>query len=227
MNIAIIPARGGSKRIPRKNIKEFAGKPMIVWSIQVAIECRCFEHVIVSTDDEEIAGIAKTHGAEVPFIRSAELSDDYTATIPVIAHAIHWCNANGLVARRACCIYATAPFLRAVDLKRGLQVLNSSGANYAFSITDYAYPIQRAFRITEEQRVQMFHPEDFNSRSQDLENAWHDAGQFYWGKAEAWLAHEPLFGSNAAPIILPNHRVQDIDTVEDWERAELMYNLLT
>lgn len=226
MKLAVIPARGGSKRIPRKNIKPFGGLPMIAWSIRAAIESQCFDRIIVSTDDGEIAEVAKAQGAEVPFIRPPELSDDLTGTIPVIAHAIQWQNAQGAVASQVCCIYATAPFVQASDLQRGLQLLQSTGADYAFSVTSYAFPIQRAIRITPEQRVQMLQPELFNTRSQDLEEAWHDAGQFYWGQAKAWLEHKPVFGQEAVPVVLPRHRVQDIDTLEDWERAEWMYKVL-
>ena len=220
MRIAIIPARGGSKRIPRKNIKQFGGLPMIAWSIRAAIASQCFERIIVSTDDDEIAQVAIAHGAEVPFMRPPELSDDHTGTIPVIAHAVEWQNAHGPSASDVCCIYATAPFVSATDIQHGHQVLQNSGADYAFSVTSYAFPIQRAIRITSNQRVQMFEPEHFNTRSQDLVEAWHDAGQFYWGRAQAWLAHQPLFTEAAAPVAIPRYRVQDIDTREDWERAE-------
>jgi pseudaminic acid cytidylyltransferase len=222
MKIAIIPARGGSKRIPRKNIKQFGGLPMIAWSIRAAIASQCFERIIVSTDDDEIAQVAIAHGAEVPFVRPPELSDDHTGTIPVIAHAIEWQNAQGPSASDVCCIYATAPFVSATDIKHGHQVLHDSGADYAFSVTSYAFPIQRAIRITPNQRVQMFEPEHFNTRSQDLVEAWHDAGQFYWGHATAWLSHQPVFTEASSPVPIPRYRVQDIDTLEDWERAELM-----
>jgi len=223
MKLAIIPARGGSKRIPRKNIKLFCGKPMIVWSIKAALSSGCFDKVIISTDDDEIADIATEHGAEVPFIRPKELADDHTGTIPVIAHAVEWQNNQGNKCSEVCCIYATAPFIQATDLQRGLQILQSSGADYAFSITSYPFPIQRAIRITPKQRVEMFQPEYFNTRSQDLEEAWHDAGQFYWGKAQAWLRRAPIFDLISAPVQLPRHRVQDIDTLEDWKRAEWMF----
>lgn len=226
MKIAVIPARGGSKRIPRKNIKLFCGQPMIAWSIDAAMQSGCFDRVIVSTDDAEIAEVAKAHGADVPFVRPPELSDDHTGTVPVIAHAIEWQNAHGALASQACCIYATAPFVRASDLQRGLEVLQTTGADYAFSVTSYAFPIQRAIRITSERRVEMFQAEHFHTRSQDLEEAWHDAGQFYWGRHQAWLAHKPLFGPDSAPVPLPRHRVQDIDTPEDWERAEWMFKAL-
>ena len=199
---------------------------MIAWSIRAALQSQCFDRVIVSTDDAEIAEVADAHGAEVPFIRPAELSDDHTGTIPVIAHAIDWQNQHGTSATVVCCIYATAPFLQAIDLQRGLETLRSTGADYAFSVTSYAFPIQRAIRITPEQRVEMFNPEQFNTRSQDLEEAWHDAGQFYWGNAQAWLSGKPLFSRNAAPVPLPRHRVQDIDTPEDWKQADLIFNSL-
>lgn len=226
MRLAIIPARGGSKRIPRKNIKPFGGKPMIAWSIAAAQQSGFFDRIIVSTDDAEIAQVAKAHGAEAPFVRPPELSDDHTGTIPVIAHAIAWQNAQGQTVNQACCIYATAPFVQAADLQRGLQTLQSSGADYAFSVTSYAFPIQRAIRITAQQRVEMFQPEHFGTRSQDLEEAWHDAGQFYWGEASAWLAGKPVFSHDAAPVLLPRHRVQDIDTPEDWQRAEWLFKAM-
>jgi pseudaminic acid cytidylyltransferase len=223
MKLAIIPARGGSKRIPRKNIKHFGGKPMIAWSIAAAQQSGCFDRIIVSTDDDEIAKVAKAYGAEVPFFRPLVLSDDYTATIPVIAHAIGWQNENGEEVSEACCIYATAPFLQTQDLLRGRKMMQNSGADYAFSVTSYAFPIHRAIRITAQQRVQMFQPEHLNTRSQDLEDAWHDAGQFYWGRASAWLAMQPLFSQHSVAVPVPRHRVQDIDTLEDWERAEWMF----
>ncbi|MFG6569718.1 pseudaminic acid cytidylyltransferase [Sulfitobacter sp. 1A13679] len=222
LRLAIIPARGGSKRIPRKNIKVFGGKPMIAWSIDAALESECFDRIIVSTDDPEIAQVAEALGAEVPFIRPRDLSDDHTGTVPVIAHAVAWQNAQGTLATEVCCLYATAPFIRPKDLREGLNALQRTDVDYAFSVTTYAFPIQRAIRITEDKRVAMFQPEHFATRSQDLEEAWHDAGQFYWGKAEAWLEERPLFGSASVPVPLPRYRVQDIDTVEDWERAELM-----
>ncbi|MFW7343405.1 pseudaminic acid cytidylyltransferase [Pollutimonas sp. H1-120] len=226
MRLAVIPARGGSKRIPRKNIKSFCGKPMIAWSIEAALRSACFDRLIVSTDDEEIARVAQAYGADVPFMRPPELSDDYTGTIPVIAHAIAWQNAHATPAHEVCCIYSTAPFIRADDIERGLQLLRQNNGDYAFSVTSYAFPIQRAIRIRSDQRIEMLYPENFNTRSQDLPEAWHDAGQFYWGKADAWLAAKPFFSSNAIPVILPRHRVQDIDTPEDWERAEWMLKAL-
>ena len=223
MKLAVIPARGGSKRIPRKNIRPFCGKPMIAWSIEAARESGCFDRIIVSTDDAEIAEVARQYGAETPFVRPPELASDYAGTIPVIRHAVEWCSAHAHAAEVVCCLYATAPFVTAVDLQRGLTVLTETDCDYAFSVTSYAFPIQRAIRITPAGRVEMFQPECFNTRSQDLEEAFHDAGQFYWGRAAAWLAERPIFTPEAAPVILPRHRVQDIDTQEDWERAQLMF----
>lgn len=226
MKICVIPARGGSKRIPRKNIKPFCGKPMIGWSIEAAVQSGCFDRVVVSTDDTEIADVARQCGAEVPFMRPAHLSDDHTGTIPVIAHAIEWFIGRGSDIRKACCLYATAPFVRAQDLQAGLVELETQACDYAFSMTSYAFPIQRALQLTTAGRVRMFYPEHFNTRSQDLQEAYHDAGQFYWGSADAWLANRPIFSENSVPVLLPRHRVQDIDTQEDWERAELMFRVL-
>jgi pseudaminic acid cytidylyltransferase len=225
MRLAVIPARGGSKRIPRKNIKSFCGKPMIAWSIEACQASGCFERIIVSTDDTEIADVARTHGAEVPFMRPPELSDDHTGTIPVVAHAVGWMGQHIGPVEFACCLYATAPFVQAQDLCQGLDVLQRSGAQYAFTVTNFAAPIQRSFRITDHQRIEMFNPAQFNTRSQDLEEAYHDAGQFYWGRAQAWLAAMPLFSRASAPIVLPRYRVQDIDTQDDWIRAEMMFEI--
>jgi len=226
MRLAVIPARGGSKRIPRKNIKEFCGKPIIAWSIEAAINSGCFDGVIVSTDDDEIAHIARYYGANVPFMRPEVLSDDHTGTIPVVRHAIEWFKAHGTNPAEICCIYATAPFIQAEEIRKGLDIMVASHCNYAFSVTSYPFPIQRAIRITAKQRIEMFNPEHFNTRSQDLEETFHDAGQFYWGRADAWINEKPIFDSESSPIILPRHRVQDIDTPEDWVRAEWMFKAL-
>ncbi len=226
MKLAVIPARGGSKRIPRKNIRVFCGKPMIAWSIEAALKSGCFDRVIVSTDDQEIAETSRLYGAEVPFIRPAELSDDHTGTVPVIAHAISSLSQAGNMPTTVCCLYATAPFVRAEDLKRGLSLLDTTDCDYAFSVTTYAFPIQRALRIDDCGKTQMFYPEHVNARSQDLADACHDAGQFYWGHAATWLAGTAILSAKAAPVMLPRYRVQDIDTPEDWVRAELMFSAL-
>ncbi|MDA7733963.1 pseudaminic acid cytidylyltransferase [Candidatus Pelagibacter sp.] len=226
MNLCVIPARGGSKRIPKKNIKFFCGKPIILWSIEEAIKSKCFEKIIVSTDDEEIANLVKSHGIDVPFMRPKELSDDYTETIPVIAHAIRHQIKHNQSPSKVCCIYAAAPFIRANDLKLCFEKLDNCGAEFTFPATSYAYPIQRSFRINKNQRAEMFQPKHSNSRSQDLEEAYHDAGQFYWGKVNAWLENNSIINENASPILLPRYRVQDIDTPEDWQKAEIMFKAI-
>lgn len=226
MIVAVIPARGGSKRIPGKNIKPFCGKPMIAWSIEAAAASGCFDRIIVSTDDSKIAEVASSCGAEVPFLRPADLSDDHTGTLPVIRHTTEWLTQNGYPVEYVCCIYATAPFVSAKDLRAGLEIIGQQQCNYALSVTSYPFPIQRAVRINEQGRLDMFQPEHFNSRSQDLEEAWHDAGQFYWGRSRAWLDEQPLFSDYSAPIRLPRHRVQDIDTPEDWDRAEWLFKAM-
>jgi pseudaminic acid cytidylyltransferase len=223
MNIAIIPARGGSKRIPRKNIKEFCGKPMIAWSIEAAQASGLFEHIIISTDDIEIAEIAEQCGAEVPFMRPVELSDDYVGTGAVIKHAAEWAIHNFGELDFICTIYATAPFITPADLINGLALMRKSNAQIAFTVTSFSFPIQRAIKITNEGRVAMFQPEHFLTRSQDLETAYHDAGQFYWARTDAVLSEVSAFSDAAIPIILPRCQVQDIDTLEDWQRAELMF----
>lgn len=226
MKICIIPARGGSKRIPRKNIKDFFGKPMIGYSIEAALKSECFDTVIVSTDDQEIAQVAKTFGAEVPFMRPDELANDHAGTLPVIKHAIEWFEEHESKLNEVCCLYATAPFVLADSIKQAYKQLQATQADYCFSVTSFAFPIQRAIKITQHRRIEMFYPEHFNTRSQDLEEAYHDAGQFYWGKAEAFKQLKPLFSENASSFLLPRHLVQDIDTPEDWLRAEMMYQVL-
>lgn len=222
MIVAIIPARGGSKRIPRKNIRPFAGKPIIAHSISAARDAGVFDRIIVSTDDEEIAAVARAWGAETPFLRPRELADDYAGTNEVVAHALEWLAASSPPADLACCIYATAPFVTGDALRRGFQVLQDTGKEFAFSVTSFPFPIYRAIRLADGGVAPCF-PEFIEARSQDLEEAYHDAGQFYWGKAAAFTGGLPLFAAHSAPVILPRHQVQDIDTLEDWERAELMY----
>ena len=228
MQLAVIPARGGSKRIPRKNIKMFHGQPMIAWSIQAAIESGCFDEVWVSTDDEEIAEVAQVYGAKVPFLRPAHLSDDFATTADVMSHAVEeFGKINHALPDYICCLYATAPFVTKADLVQGLEkIKNNSNLNYVFSATTYPFPIQRAIKLNEHDTVEMFSPQYFNVRSQDLEEAWHDAGQFYWGTAEAWLNKVMIFASQSSVVELPRFRVQDIDTQEDWDRAEWLFKAI-
>jgi pseudaminic acid cytidylyltransferase len=224
MNIvAIIPARGGSKRIARKNIRQFAGKPIIAYSILAAKASGLFNRIIVSTDSDDIAKTAKIYGAEVPFNRPAELSDDFTETAPVILHALNWLAENGMAAEYFCCIYATAPFLNTEYLKKGLDLLIVKDAITSFAVTSFSYPILRALKINADNRLEMFWPEYLHSRSNDLPNAYHDAGQFYWGNTEKFFKEKTLFSPDSVPIILPRYLVQDIDTLEDWKTAELLF----
>lgn len=226
MNICVIPARGGSKRIPRKNIRDFCGKPMIAWSIDAVLKSELFAHIIVSTDDDEIANIATSLGAEVPFRRPAELADDHAPTRPVVNHAIQEVEQRFGRPDYVCCVYPTAPLIQIDDLRYGLEQLNNSEADFAFTVTRFAYPIQRALKITENGRILMFQPEHRQARSQDLEEAYHDAGQFYWGRTQAFLEGGDTFSNASAPIVLPHWRVVDIDNEEDWQRAELLFNSL-
>jgi pseudaminic acid cytidylyltransferase len=220
MNIAIIPARGGSKRIPKKNIKEFCGKPLIAYSIEVALKSELFDKVIVSTDSDEIAKVAQSYGAEVQ-MRPDELSDDFTGTWDVVEYVLDTLKEKYDF---VCTIYATAPFLEEKYLKEGYKKLKNSTAVRAFSVTSMPFPIQRTFKVVND-RCEMFTPEFYNARSQDLEEAYQDAGQFYWERRDV-KSDEIFFGKDSIPIILPRHLVQDIDTMEDFTRAELMYKTL-
>jgi pseudaminic acid cytidylyltransferase len=217
--ICIIPARGGSKRIPRKNVALFHGRPIISWSIKAAFDSDLFDRIVVSTNDQEIAEVARAEGADVPFLRPDALADDFTPTVPVISHAIE---ALALEPDAAvCCLYATAPLVRADDIRAGYLLLED--ADTVISITSFAFPIQRGLRFLKNGNVEMLHPEHLLTRSQDLEETWHDAGQFYWARANFWSRGGSLFGSGAKGLPLPRFRVQDIDTLEDWARAEVLF----
>jgi N-acylneuraminate cytidylyltransferase len=226
MKIAVIPARGGSKRIPRKNIKLFHGKPMIAWSILTAQKSGLFDSIVVSTDDDEIAEVAASFGAVVPFLRPAHLANDHAGTTEVVAHATSWALNSIPNLEAVCCIYATAPFLRDEDIHRGWTALQSGNWAFAFSVTEYVSPIFRSLKLTNENAVEMFFPENFNVRSQDLPSAFHDAAQFYWGRPSSWLERKKVFDRISTPVIIPRWRVQDIDTAEDWTRAELMFGVI-
>lgn len=227
MNICIIPARGGSKRIPRKNIKQFAGKPMIEWSISAAIKANCFDRIIVSTDDVEISNFAESMGVEVPFIRPSSLSEDYTSTGAVVKHALEWLKFPDISKVNACCLYATAPFVTPSDICQSLSILDPLVSDFVLPVTSYAFPVQRALVVDESTMfLEMREPAEFSSRSQDLEDSYHDAGQFCWGLAEAWISGDTPFQRKTLPYNLPRYRVQDIDTYEDWDRAELLHKAL-
>ncbi len=222
MKVAVIPARGGSKRVPRKNIKSFFGKPMIAWSIEAAREAKLFDSIIVSSDDMEICDIAKSYGAEVPFKRPKELSDDYTGTLEVVAHATDWALRAGWDLKSVCCLYATAPFVMPDDLIAGFTELGLGGWDYTFSVAEFPKSVFRSFEIFPSGGRKMFFPNHFESRSQDLPKSYYDAGQFYWASPEIWLEKRRIFSEKSKGIQIPAWRAQDIDTHEDWERAELM-----
>ena len=227
MKIAVIPARGGSKRIPRKNVRDFCGQPLIAYSILAAKNSNLFDHIIVSTDDEQIREIANHYGAETPFVRPPELANDYATTVPVINHALRWVQENIGKVGQSCFIYATTPFIQAKALLEAYEMLISKKVGgYVFSATTMPFPIQRTFKVKKDGFVEMFEPHHYNTRSQDLEEAYQDAGQFYWGSAETYNSEKIFFSTDSMAYVLPRHMVQDIDTLEDWRRAELMYEAL-
>jgi pseudaminic acid cytidylyltransferase len=220
--VAVIPARGGSKRIPRKNIRPFAGKPIIGYSIESAIRSGLFDRVVVSTDDSEISDVAREFGAEVPFTRPLTLADDHTGTTEVIAHAVEWFSGRGVPISAVCCIYPTAPFIQSEDLSEGLRLMQSGRWRYVFAATRFVGSVHRAFRQTNDGGLEMLFPDKFTARSQDLPDVLHDAGQFYWGRAEAWLSRAKVFDRDSTIVSIPPWRVLDIDTEEDWRYAEAM-----
>jgi pseudaminic acid cytidylyltransferase len=225
-SVAIVPARGGSKRVPRKNIRPFLGVPMLARTIGVIRESGVFEKIIVSTDDDEIVQIAEGAGAAVPFRRPAELANDMAATLPVIAHAIGELESQGMNLQHVCCVYPAGVLSLPEDFREAGAMLSGNDVDFVFTGTSFAFPIQRALRKTDDGRCEMFQPEHSLTRSQDLEPAFHDAGQFYFGTRAAWMEGRPFFGRRSMMLELPRYRVQDIDTVEDFERAELIFQLL-
>ena len=225
MNIAIIPARGGSKRIPRKNVRPFCGRPMLAWPIDAAIESGLFDHVLVSTEDTEIADVARRAGAEVPFTRPAEIADDHSGTTDVIVHALSWAIDAGWPVEAACCIYATAAFVSPEDLIEARSLL-SPDCDYAFAAVRYGHPPQRAFLRAADGSPRLLQPEHQTTRTQDLPAIYHDAGQFYWGTREAWMERRPFFGPRTRFVELPPWRAQDIDRREDWTMAEQLFAAL-
>jgi pseudaminic acid cytidylyltransferase len=225
MNLCVIPARGGSKRIPRKNIKNFCGKPMIAWSIKVAQESQLFDRIIVSTDDEEIARIARDSGAETPFKRPVELADDLTPTAPVVGHAVESCISLGWNVEYGCCLYPCAPFLRVDDLVKSYGLAIDTDAEFVYPVTEYAHPIQRAMRQMPNDTMQFYSPQFEFTRTQDLEKSYHDAGQFYWGTASAWLENKKMH-TDGIGMPIPNWRVVDIDSEDDWKRATIIFESL-
>lgn len=225
-NIAIIPARGGSKRIPRKNIKNFLGKPIIAYSLEAAKQSGVFDEIMVSTDDIEIADIAKRYGANVPFFRTPEASNDTATTADMLLEVLNEYKRLGQEFDYACCIYPCAPFINPAKLKEGLALIKEKNADNAIPVTKYSYPIQRALKI-DDNKLLMILPENINARSQDLESSYHDIGQYYWFNIKSFLVNPVLFSQKTVPIITPESEVQDIDTEEDWKIAEIKYKILT
>ena len=222
--LAIIPARGGSKRIPRKNIKDFLGKPIIAYSIEAAISSSLFDEVMVSTDDEEIALIAKEYGANVPFKRSDKNADDYATTVDVIEEVLESYRQEGEVFDDVCCIYPTAPFVTKDKLNKAFQLLVNNSYDTVMPVIPYSFPIQRSFALKGE-KVQMKFPEHKNTRSQDLEKTYHDAGQFYFFRSDILSKKQGLWTKNVAGIKISDLEGQDIDNEEDWLLAELKFKL--
>ncbi len=225
-NVAIIPARGGSKRIPKKNIKLFLGKPIIEYSIAAALKCGLFEKVIVSTDNMEIAEIAKKVGAEVPFMRSSKNSDDFAGTINVLIEVIEELSKTGLTFKNLCCLYPAAPFITSEKLQSSYKLLTEGMYDSVFPVCRFSYPIFRALQMDDQGRIQMIWPENLNKRSQDLVSAYHDSGSFYWANIEAVTSKKSLYTDNSAGIILNELEVQDIDNEIDWKLAELKSKLI-
>ncbi len=221
--LCIIPARGGSKRIPFKNGKPFCGRPMIAWSIAAARESGLFGRILVSTDDARIAAIAREHGAEAPFVRPPELSDDHTPIVPVVRHAMTWATEDGWDGRHVCCLFATAPFVTAALLREGHDTLVAHpDTDFVFTAARFSFPIFRAVRLQPEGTVRMFWPEHELTRSQDLPAAYHEAGQFFWATRPALHERNGIYGARSRMVIVPPERVQDIDTEEDWARAQVL-----
>lgn len=224
-SIAIITARGGSKRIPRKNIKDFCGKPIIAYSIEAALRSQCFDEVMVSTDDKEIAGLSMKLGAKVPFLRSPESASDYASTVDALLDVLHSYQRLGREFRYLCCLYPTAPFVTAQKLRKAMSLLSDVQVYSVIPVVAFSFPPQRSF-ILKDGAIQIAHPEWFSCRSQDLETQYHDCGQYYCCNAQRFLECKSLIGSKTLPILTPEAEVQDIDTPEDWKLAEIKYRLL-
>jgi N-acylneuraminate cytidylyltransferase len=224
-SVAIITARGGSKRIPRKNIKDFLGKPIIAYSIETALNSGLFDYVMVSTDDDEIAEVAKKYGAKVPFTRSKQTSDDFAGTADVVLEVLHDLRKIGKEFEYACCLYPTAPFISEQSLNESFDLLIEKKFDSVFPICQFSYPIQRALKKSD-CVINMIWPENLNKRSQDLTPSFHDAGQFYWTKVNSFLENNKLFTDNSGAIVLNELQVQDIDNETDWLIAELKYKLI-
>jgi len=223
MNIAIIPARGGSKRIKNKNIKIFCGKPMISYSINEAKKTKLFDKIIVSTDSSKIKKISEKFGAEVPFVRPKNLSDDFTPTADVMFHAVKWLKEKKLNPKNICCIYPTAPLMKSYHLINSYRLFKKRKKDFIFAASKFSYPIQRGFYVNEKGSIKMVDCKNYKKRSQDLKEVYHDAGQFYWGSFDGWVKKKKMFDAYSSVYLMPKHRVQDIDNIEDWKFAETLY----
>lgn len=223
MNLAIIPARGGSKRIKHKNIKKFNGKPIIYWTIKAAIKSKLFDRIVVSTDSKVIKKISKKFGAEVPFLRPKKLSGDSAGTVKVVKHAIQWFKKKNILFENVCCIYPTAPFISGRILKKGLKLLNKKKSSYVFTITSFPYSIEKALKVKQNGRITPVWKKNIFKRSQDFKVSYHDAGQMYWGKSDSFLKEKIIFSQKSFPLYLPRYLARDIDTLEDWKEAELLF----
>lgn len=226
MRACIIPARGGSKRIPQKNIKRFHGKPIIEYSIETALRSSLFDLIVVSTDCPNIAKVAEKAGASVPFVRPPEYSNDYATTVQVVRHAIQVLQSKGHTFTSVCCLYPTAPFVTPGTLKRGLELLEQGTSSFSIPVVEFPYPIQRALKMNPEGKIEMIGSENVNVRSQDLSRSFHDAGQYYWGSSDAWLVCDSIFSESCSALPLEAFMVRDIDTPDDWVFAELLYESL-
>ena len=226
MKVAIIPARGGSKRIEKKNIKFFCGKPIISRSIEIAHKTKLFDKIIVSTENKEIASIARRYNAETPYIRPFKLAGDRIGTAMVVSHAIRWLNNQGEYPHAVCCIYPTAVFAKPADIIKAYKKMINGNWNYVFSATTFQSTVIRSFTKLQNHGVKMLFPSKYNSRTQDLKKTYHDAGQFYWGRPEAWLKLKPVFNQLSTIINISRWRAHDIDTLEDWKQAEIIYKSL-
>ena len=225
MKIAIIPARGGSKRIPKKNIKIFNGKPMIVWAIEKVKESKFFDQIVVTTDDAGIMEIANKHGAKTPFKRSKELSDDFTITVPVIANAIIECEKLEWKIDYACCVYPCSPFIKVEDFEKSYNKMIQGDFEFIYPVTEYRHPIQRAMSFNKKGMMELEFSESNKARTQDYKKLYHDTGQFYWGTRNAWVNQKKMHTDGTA-FVTPSWRIVDIDTEDDWTRAELLYKLI-
>ena len=220
MNFCVIPARGGSKRIPKKNIRDFLGKPIIIRTIETVLKAKIFDKVILSSDDSEVINLVKELDIEVPFLRPKNISDDFSSTIDVMEHSSKWINEHYKKINNICCVYPCSPLLTAEDLKIGLEEIKKNNWDYVFSAYECKIPLYRSFKKNDDGGVDMLFPKNFNVRTQDLQKIYIDAAQFYFGKKDSWISKKIIFSKKSLPLILPEDRVQDIDTESDWNEAE-------